>query len=446
MLTNGLKNACGVMLASVGIMSLSACDSSGGMRVAGVGQMPPTPDDGAAGGDGSGGSGNGGSGSGSGSGSGGSTSAGGSGAGGSGGSSGGGGGTGGGGTGTGTGTGGMTSGLLANLPIGGVVGPDGLADTGLLANTGNPSNTGAIGTVLVTAGNAVLGVNGQTPTLVQAVDTAVPGSVPIAGTVSRLIGSTGQALVDTGSGKTYLVDGLTAAVGEAVSLNVLNKDVLPGSGTQLVGASVLSTTQNSGSLATVGVDSAGNIVKAVATPLGTDNATLVSAVVPGSTGGLTGATGQLVGATAGTTPVLGTSGVTPVIGASVLSPTQATGSLATVGVGSGGNVVTAAVGPVAGAGGSVTGSTSILPTDGLATVTAGNTTVLNGGANPAIGASVLSPIQATGSAVTAGLLSAGNLATGTVGSLTAPLGGAASGSVNAGATTGTSGLVGGLLN
>jgi len=451
MLREQSKTIGAVLLASVAMMGLAGCNSSGGMRLAGVGETPTTPADGGSdgGGDGAGSgsggsSGGGGTGGGTGSGTGGT----GSGTGGTGGSTGG---------STGGTGGGSSSGLLATAPVPGLVGPGGVVETGLLANTGNPSNSGPLGPVLVAAGNAVLTVEGKTPTLVQAVDRAVPGSVPIAGTVAQVLGSTGQALVDTGKGKTYLVDGLTAAVGQAVSLNVLDKAVLPGgNGTPLVGTSILSSTQNSGSLATVGLDAAGNAVRAVVTPLGTDSAAVVSAVLPSGSGGATNpmgaATGRLVGVSAGGNQVLGAVGTTPAVGVSVLSRTQTTGSLATAGVGSGGALVSASVAPVSAsgsAGASVTNGA--LPTNGIATVTVGSTTLLNGGATPAVGASVLSPGQATGSAVTAGVLSAGNVVTTTVGNVTAPLTSVlGSGTTQGGATStaapaGLGGVVGGLL-
>ncbi|TZG24653.1 hypothetical protein FYJ91_18725 [Sphingomonas montanisoli] len=322
------------------------------------------------------------------------------------------------------------------MPVPGLIGPGGVADTGLLPNVGNPSNPGPLGPVLVQAGNAVLGVESQTPTLVQAVDNAVPGSVPIVGTVAQVIKSTGQALVETGNGQQFLVDGLTGAVGQAVSLNVLGKDILPAGANPLVGVSLASATQNAGRLATVGVDAAGNLVNAVVTPLGAGNGA-VGGNLPGTLAPVTNGLGQVAGVTAGTTQVLGSAGVTPAVGVSVLSPTQTAGSLATVGVGAGGNLVTAAVGPVAGAGAgaavpasavvapvqqvvqTVTGAlpSGAIPANGLATVQVGNATLLDGGSNPAIGASVLSPTQATGSAVTAGVASAGNLVTGTVGNV-----------------------------
>ena len=397
MLSKHIKAACTILFLSTANLSLTACDSSGGMRVAGIGEQPATPVDDGSGAPGSGSGAGGGSNTGSGSGSaggsagGGSASVGGSGSG----SAGGVGSIGGGASGSGvTGT---TSGLLASLPVPGVVGANGVGDTGVLANTGNPSNPGAVGTVLVAAGNAALGANAQTPTLVKAVDAAIPGSVPIAGTVSRVIGATGQALVDTGNGKTYLVDGLTASAGQAVALNVVGKNITAPGASPLVGTSVLSNGQNGGGLATVGVDSAGNLVKAVATPLGTDNAPIVTASATGSTAGLTNGAGRLVGANAGTTTLLGTNGATPLVGASVLSPTQTTGSLASVGAGSAGNTASVTAGPLAGAsgGGTVASpSTGVLggvsTANGLVGVTAGNNTVLNGGASPLVSANALS--------------------------------------------------------
>lgn len=449
MLKRPAKTLSSILLLSTVGMTLAACDSNGSTRLAGIGNLPPTPVDGSdgsgSGGNGSGadGAGSAGGGAGAGSGAGGGASGSGSVAGGT--------GAGAGAGGTAGGTTGSTTGALAKLPVPGMVGPGGVAESGLLANTGRSSNPGALGPVLVAAGNAVLGAQGQTPALVSAVDRAVPGSVPIAGTVSQVIGSTGQALVDTGQGRTYLVDGLTAAVGQAVSLNVIDRNVLPGGGTPLVGASVLSATQGSGSLATVGVDAAGNLVKAVATPLGTDGA-MISAVAPGTTGGLRAAPGQVAGATVGGSQLLGTAGGTPLVGASVLSPTPTTGSLLTAGVGSGGNVLNVAAGSSSGAsaGGTVSASPGVLPPNGLATVTAGNNALLNGGSNPVVGASVLSPTQPTGSAVTAGVLSAGNVLSTSAGNLAAPLTGtSAGGTVSGGAATnpaGTTGLVGGLLN
>ncbi len=56
--------------------------------------------------------------------------------------------------------------------------------------------------------------------------------------------------------------------------------------------------------------------------------------------GLTAAPGQLVNLTVGNAHVLGSSTQSPVIGASVLSPTQSQGSALTVGVGSGGQLLT----------------------------------------------------------------------------------------------------------
>jgi hypothetical protein len=286
----------------------------------------------------------------------------------------------------------------------------------LLANTGNPSNPGLLGPVLVTAGNAVLDVSGQTPSIAQVVDAAVPGSVPLAGTVVRVLGDTGKALVDTGQGRIYLVDGVTAALGQAVSLNVLDKPLLPAGSNPLVGASLVSATQNAGSLATVGVDAAGNIVNAVVTPLGAGNGT-VGAVLPTSSTLITNATGQVVGAVLGSATTGGGAVLAPVTGTLV----PVTTALAPVTSG-------AVLAPVTAA------------TSNLATATVGTNTVVSGGASPAVGASVLSPAQATGTLATAGVATAGNLATATVTGLNNVAG------TTTGTTTQATGLLGGLVH
>ena len=353
MLHNSSRLLVALLLGSAGTLSLSGCESSGGLRLGAVGSQSPDNGSGAAG-DGSGTTG-GGSGS-DGSGSGGSATAGvsGSGSAGSGGT--GSAGTGSGGSGDGSGGGSQSgSGLLSKSAVPGIAGPGGAAGTGLLANSGNPSNPGVVGAVLVAAGNAALSANGQTPVLVRAVDRAVPGSVPLAGTVSKVLGSTGQALVETGQGKTYLVDGLTASVGQAVSLNVLDKAVLPPGTAPLVGTSVLSTTQNAGTLATVGVDAAGRLATATTTPLGGNNGTAVSAVVPGTTG-LAGTVGSVVDTAAGTAN----------------NPSSILGSGA--------------------------------PTNGLATAVVGSSTALDGGSSPLVGAGVGTSTSPSGTAATVQVL------------------------------------------
>jgi len=314
------------LLGSSLVLLLPGCESSGGLRVASVGNPPAS-----GGGDGSG------------------TDQGG---------TGGDKGTGGGGNGDTGGTGGGTGGagaLLSGLPVGGVVGPDGVGGTGLLANTGDPSNPNVAAPVLTTAGNAVLGVAGTTGKL-------VPDSTPIVGTVEKVLADTGQALVRAGDGSGYLVDGLTAAPGSAVTIAAGNATLVgtPGSN-PLIGVSALSNTQTQGSLLTAGVSAAGNLVTA-AGPEGTGGTlgNTVSALVPsnatGALGSATGAVGTIADVAVGNNQLLG-GGAQAAVGASVISPTQPSGSVASVGVASGGKLLDVKV-PALGVGTSASGGST----------------------------------------------------------------------------------------
>ena len=138
---------------------------------------------------------------------------------------------------------------------------------------------------------------------------------------------------------------------------------------------------------------------------------------------------------------------TQLVGVSALSPTQTQGQLATVGVLSSGQTLNAGVTEVASAG-------------ELLNVSLGDKTLIGGGEQALIGASVLSPTQAQGTLATAGVLSGGgataagprtpvtNVVGGVVGGVTGTVGGL-TGGVSGGATGAplapVTGLVGGVL-
>lgn len=148
------------------------------------------------------------------------------------------------------------------LAVGGLVGPGGIAGTGLLANTGDPANVNpVIGGVLVKSGGLVNVVADKTLLLANAVDSKLPGGTNLVGTVVGVVKSTGVALVQTGNGQQYLLDGLAAAPGELVTATI-GKATAIGSpdASPLIGASILSPGQTNGSLLTVGVGSNGNLV------------------------------------------------------------------------------------------------------------------------------------------------------------------------------------------
>jgi hypothetical protein len=200
------------------------------------------------------------------------------------------------------GSGGLGLGSTGALAVGGLVGPNGVAGTGLLANTGDPnSRLPVVSGVLVATGNTLTTVAGQGTILADIVDSHTPGAIPLVGTVVGVVEATGEALIRTGNGQEYLVDGVTAATGQLVNLTVGNAHVL-GSSTQspLIGASVLSPNQSQGTALTVGVASAGQV-------LTLDNNSAGGGSQPGTTNPVQGVvntvTGVLGGGTGTSNPI-----------------------------------------------------------------------------------------------------------------------------------------------
>lgn len=198
---------------------------------------------------------------------------------------------------------GVGLGSAGALAVGGLVGPGGVAGTGLLAHTGDPnSRIPLISGVLVASGGALQTVSGKGTILANAVDSRTPGGIPIAGRVIGVVQATGDALIRTGNGQQYLVDGLTAAPGQLVRVTVGNATVL-GSPTQspLIGASALSPNQARGDALTVGVGSQGQLLT-----LGTNTSTggAVTNVLGGTTQPGTNS-GTVQGVVQGVTGVLG---------------------------------------------------------------------------------------------------------------------------------------------
>lgn len=182
------------------------------------------------------------------------------------------------------------------LAVGGLVGPGGVAGTGLLANTGNPGATNPIlSGVLVRTGQTVGQLAERGAILADRLDAGTPGGTRLVGRVVDTVRQTGIALVRTGEGREYLVDGLTAAPGQLVQLTIGNARVLGSGASPLIGASVLSGTQARGDALTVGVGSEGRLLTlgngtAGQPPSGTPTphnpVGAVTNVVQGVTGGL----------------------------------------------------------------------------------------------------------------------------------------------------------------
>ncbi len=252
-----------IMTVSAVALTLSACGSSGSYRIASIGDVP-----GGATADNGGGSGGGGTSDG--------------------------GGMGGGtGTGSGTGTGGTGTGGNGTAAV------------------------GPLGTVLVSAGNATIGLAGKHNALAETVNHTLPVATPVTGTVTGVLAKTGQTLVDLGGGRTAVLNSAKGILGEVVTLNLGSGNVVGASkGSSLLGVGVLSATPASGSLASVnlgtgaaggglvggltgglaGGGTGGGVVNTVAT---TVNGVVGGVTGGGTAGGGTGVVGTVVNGVTG---------------------------------------------------------------------------------------------------------------------------------------------------
>ena len=110
------------------------------------------------------------------------------------------------------------------------------------------------GNVLVSAGNATMGLAGRSDRIGGRVNGLTPAATPVAGTVTRVINRTGQTLVDLGNGRTAVLRSARGTVGEVVTLDLGRRSVVgAGRGSSLLGVGVLSATPAQGSLGSVNV-------------------------------------------------------------------------------------------------------------------------------------------------------------------------------------------------
>ncbi|WP_425410256.1 hypothetical protein [Hyphococcus sp.] len=153
-------------------------------------------------------------------------------------------------------------GAAGAITTGGLIGPNGLGGTGLLANTGDPDNTlPVIANVQTKTGETVNVIAHGGYKIASKLDGKIPGGVPLAGTVVGVVDATGHALVQSGEGDIYLIDGLTAAPGELVTATIGEAFLLGSPEAEpLIGASILSPEQQTGDVLTVGVASDGALV------------------------------------------------------------------------------------------------------------------------------------------------------------------------------------------
>jgi hypothetical protein len=234
MLTNTQLIKFGIVSALA--ISLAACESSGSYRLASVGSVPDGSSGGSSGGDGS-----------------------------SGGSSSSGGGT------TSSSGGGSSSSSGGAGPLG--------------------------GNLIVTAGNAVIGVAGKTNGLPQTL-------APVTGTVSKILYKTGQTLVDIGNGNTLILGKAGGKVGDLLRIDIGSKTVIGApNGSPLLGVGVLAPA-GSGNILTATVGKTVGVVVDVTKPL---TGSVTGSVTPqaGTTTPITGATGAVGGVVKGVTGVVG---------------------------------------------------------------------------------------------------------------------------------------------
>ncbi len=156
----------------------------------------------------------------------------------------------------------FTLGSAGIIAAGGLVGSEGVAGTGLLANTGDPDSTLPVASdLLVKTGDTVTSISARGTKVASLVDTALPGSTPLAGTVVGVVENTGLTLIDAGPGDQYLVDGLTAAPGSLIDVTIGEAFAVGSPEAEpLIGTSLLSAELASGSALELGVLSDNQLV------------------------------------------------------------------------------------------------------------------------------------------------------------------------------------------
>ncbi|WP_447726771.1 hypothetical protein [Sphingomonas koreensis] len=240
-----------LVFASTAALTLAACESSGNYRVGWVGDNPPPSSSSSSGGSSSGGS---------------SSSSGGS---------------------------GSSSG--------------GSSSSGGTPGASSGGGSGLAGNLIVTAGNTVIGVAGKHDQLAQVVNGKLPATGIVTGTVTRVLDTTGQTLVNLGEGSGtggLILDGVGGKLGALVAIDLGKGKVIaaPEGSKPLIGLNVLAQNPGTGSLATVGAGTGGKL-------LALDANGTIGGLLGGTTGGLVGTTKGVVQTATGTVgDVLGANG------------------------------------------------------------------------------------------------------------------------------------------
>ncbi|KDA04180.1 hypothetical protein [Hyphomonas oceanitis] len=215
------------------------------------------------------------------------------------------------------------------IATGGLVGPDGLAGTGLFANLGDPSTTMPVGSDTSNGMGSVF-ASLEEGTNMAMNDADQTGTLsPAVAPVTQTIGNVGDTLTAFGSTGEPLVDGLTSSVAPILTASVGQATAAGDtSETSALGLSVLSPEQTSGTLGEIGVasnDTLLNVDLATSTDTGLAIGDVASVDLGPVTDGLNGLND--LNDTSGST-------ASSPLGLSVLSEEQNSGTLAEVGVAS----------------------------------------------------------------------------------------------------------------
>lgn len=149
------------------------------------------------------------------------------------------------------------------IATGGLVGPSGIAGTGLLANLGDPDTTAPAGSDQMTESGLLLASISE-----QADSTLAEAGAPaeltgLTGALTDTTGNIGTALADAGANGDPLVDGLTSSLSPILTAGIGEGTVAGGDGSDsLLGISLLASEPDSGTLTEIGAASGGSLLNA----------------------------------------------------------------------------------------------------------------------------------------------------------------------------------------
>ena len=130
-----------------------------------------------------------------------------------------------------------------------------VGDSTVQPTSGNTTTAGLAAPLIVASGNVLLGRAGQLTLPTGPVAT----TGVVTGTVSAVLLTTNQTLVQLADGASVLLNGTGGALGDVVSIDLAQNQVVGGP-SSLVGVNVLTSSPTSGQLATASVGSGGNLL------------------------------------------------------------------------------------------------------------------------------------------------------------------------------------------